>query len=269
MPELPEVEIMTRNTRRWLLGKSIRRLVVDDPRVLRDGAERVDALGGAVVEAVRRRAKHMVIQCGSHDLAVHFRMTGKVVRGPSDGKVRWSIQPQSGPSVDFKDARCLGELRLFPAGGADRWLQTLDIGPEPYPDAQTGGWWADRFAGARGAIKPALLDQRRVAGIGNILASEICWRASLNPRTPVADVSGASWDAVAAAVPALVDEVIATESGDEIVYVGESRDAGSTTFAVYAREGLPCWRCSDSGPGVARFKQAQRSTFWCPRCQVG
>lgn len=264
MPELPEVEIMTRNATRWLVGERIEAFEIVDERVVVEGAAHLAQLQGDVVRSAWRRAKHLALRTDSASLAVHFRMTGKLVLGPHPGRVRWWLRTESGRRVDYVDARCLGDLRAFPPTGAQEWLDGLGLGPEPYPELQTGTWWRERFDGARSAIKVALMDQARIAGIGNILASEILWNARVHPFRKPATLTDGEWHAIAGATPAFIDLVINEESADEIVYVGESRDAGST-FAVYAREGEQCLRCEGT---VRRVKQSGRSTFYCDHCQV-
>ena len=264
MPELPEVEIMTRHAERWLAGRTVSAFQIHDPRVVTEGGDIVDQLAGQTITGARRRAKHLILQTDGAEVAVHFRMTGKLLLGPAKGRIRWSLLCEDGTQVDFADSRCLGDTRFFALGGADRWLAGLKLGPEPYPGVQPAEWWQARLLGARGAIKTVLMDQARVAGIGNILASEILWRAGIAPQRPATSLSADELSGLATAVPAFIDDVIREESGDEIAYVGETRDAGEH-FAVYAREGAPCRRCAGV---VARFKQASRSTFWCPACQA-
>lgn len=263
MPELPEVEIMTRNASRWLLGQTLDRVVADDPDVVSTGMELIEKLAGLGVDRVWRRAKHLLLDVGSYGLAVHFRMTGKLVRLPTDGRIRLSLH--AGPeTIGFKDARRLGSVRISTIEARDAWLEDLGMGPDVFPEIRSGEWWQERFSGTRRALKPALLDQGRVAGIGNILASEICHRARISPFTRVSDLSLAQWDGLAEATPTVIAEVIEAEEADEIRFVGE-RDAHElTTFRVYGRATAPCDVC---GAPISSARQAQRSTFWCDRCQ--
>lgn len=264
MPELPEVEVMTRNVRRWTDGRVVRALTIDDPKVVRSGDELVGGLSDEPVTAVFRRAKHMVIATETTELAAHFRMTGKVVRNPSSGRIRWRLVLDDGSEVAFVDSRRLGELRVLAPGGAAEWLGSLGLGPDVFPDRFDAAWWADRFAGKRGPIKPALLDQARVAGIGNILASELLWRSGIHPAVSVPALDESDWQRISDAIVPLIEEIVAEESGEEIVYVNEAGGAAPSAFAVYGNEGEPCVRC---GAPVARMKQAGRSTFWCGACQ--
>lgn len=254
MPELPEVEIMTRNLRTWL-GEGPLRLEVVDPRLIK-GAPPETA---EAVRRVWRRAKYCVVERERDAWVLHFRMTGKVVLPREGGKLR-AVLSTSAQQVYFLDARCLGDLHVMPREALEGFLASKDLGPEPFPEAQSAAWWRARFQGLRGAIKPALMRQDRVAGLGNIAASEICFRAGVDPQTPVPQVR--SWGKIAHAAWAFLHEVIAQESGPEIHYVNE---AGATNpFQVYGRAGQACPRC---GKVLLRFLQSGRSTFACPGCQ--
>lgn len=265
MPELPEVEIMCRNLHRWAAGRRIAQLDVIDERALRGERTGWSSLEGARIERVQRRAKWMLIATDAGVVCVHFRMTGKIVRDDGSRRgTRLALLLDNGDRISFVDARCLGEWHWHPALSLDTLLEQMDAGPEPYPTPESASWWAARFAGAKGPIKPALLDGRRVAGIGNILASELCFRARVHPATPTAALSTTDWEAIAAAVVPLIDDVIAAEAGDEIAFLhGEGRDAPNP-FAVYGRAGEPCPNCGDP---IERTKQAARSTFFCSTCQ--
>lgn len=254
---------MARNGDAWLSGRVIDSIEVPDPKVIVEGSELVDALAGTRIDRVWRRAKHLLIDVGEFGLAVHFRMTGKLVQLPSEGRIRFVIDAE-GNRVGFKDTRRLGSVSVFSIEERDKWLESLSLGPDAYPDARSGSWWAEAFAGCRGAVKPALLDQGRVAGIGNILASEICFRAGLNPATRVPNLDARAWDSIARIAPKFIGEVIDAEMAEEIQYIGEPGASDAGVFHVYGRESEPCTRC---GTAILRVKQAQRSTFWCPSCQ--
>ncbi len=267
MPELPEVEIMARNVDRWARGRVVERLTVFDATIFGAGQAPRDDLAGATVVGASRRAKWILVEMSRGVLLLHARMTGKLVRSrrPEHPAPRLVLALDNGEEVSFIDRRRLGTASWFPGSTASQVAGDLEAGPEPYPEPQSGSWWRERLAGARGAVKPALMQQRRVAGIGNILASELCFRARIDPSTPVPALTDAAYDALAAAFVPLVDDVLRTESGDEIDYLNEGGRVEDTVFVVYAREGRPCVTC---GHEVARFVQSGRSTFWCPQCQA-
>ncbi len=271
MPELPEVEIMCRNLCRWAAGAVVQAAELVDERLL-CGAEpaALSGLVGARVGPAARRGKYALLPLdtgsGRRWLVLHFRMTGKVVR--DDGhrrrvRLRLSVaRDGAAPTVlVFDDARCLGQCWLVDDDELDAFFGERGLGPEPWPAPRDGAWWAARLAGARGAIKPVLLQQHRVAGLGNIAASEVLFGARIDPRCPVPALPPGAFARLAAAVPAFIDHVLATESGDEIHFVSHG---GPNPFAVYGRAGAPCPAC---GGTIARAVQAGRATFWCPACQ--
>lgn len=259
MPELPEVEIMARNLHRWTGGQVVQEIVVADPRVVA-GGQPCDAVG-CTVRRVWRRAKYAVVDLapGGH-IIFHFRMTGKVVRRRPEQRARMWLRAGT-EEVSFEDARCLGQMWFVPSEGLDEFFSTRDIGPEPWPERRDGPWWAARLAGLRGALKPSLMRQERVAGVGNILASEACFRAGVHPARLVPTLSGAEWTRVADAVHQTIEHTLSAESGDEIVYVNQG---GEGSFSVYGHQGRPCDAC---GAVIERIVQAGRATFFCPGCQ--
>jgi formamidopyrimidine-DNA glycosylase len=254
VPELPEVELLTRDLRRWLLHEPVRVEVID-PSVVR-GSGPVE--GPVPVSRVWRRAKHAVIERGDQALVLHLRMTGKVVPDRPEGRTRVRFHTP-GAAYAFQDTRRLGELRGVPLDQVDALFGAL--GPEPFPDRQNGAWWRAALGSTRKAIKPALLDQHRVAGLGNIAGSEICWRAGVSPLRPVPSLSPREWDALAEHAHAFLHHVVAHEAGQEIHYVSSG---GDNPFSVYGRAGAPCPR---TGQPIERVVQGGRSTFWCPAAQ--
>lgn len=265
MPELPEVEIMARNADRWARGRRLTQLDVIDATIFGGGQVPGPELCGATVVGVRRRAKWILLGTSAGVLVLHCRMTGKLVREvrADHPAPRLVLELDNGGAVSFIDRRRLGTAEWVAGADLDSVAASVDAGPEPYPEPQDGAWWRARLVGARGAVKPALMQQRRVAGIGNILASELCFQAGVDPRTPVPDLSPEDYEAIAAAFVPLIDAVLAAEDADEIAYLNDGGRVEDTAFAVYAREGRPCVRC---GAAIERFVQSGRATFWCPTC---
>lgn len=262
MPELPEVEIMTRNVRQWSAGRRLLRGEVVDAALKVD----LSALQGAVFGSAHRRGKYLCLPVAASMLVVHFRMTGKAILESTAARphTRLRLHLDDGTVIAIVDTRRLGRVWMVPSQELSSFFASLPLGPEPWPQPRDGGWWRSQLAGLRGPIKNALMRQDRVAGLGNIAASEICFRARLNPHTPVPKLDASDWDAVATAVPAFVDHVLSVESGPEIAYVNEQRTAPNP-FAVYARQGQPCPRCAHGM--VTRTVQAGRASFFCAQCQ--
>lgn len=263
MPELPEVEIMTRNVRRWCQGQALARAELLDPGLDVDLA----GLDGAELGDPSRRGKYLCLPVADQLLILHFRMTGKAVveeAGPRP-HARLRLHRAEGPPIAFVDTRRLGCAWRIPAAEKDAFFDAIPLGPEPWPEPRGGAWWQARLQGLRGALKGALMNQRRVAGLGNIAASEICFRAGLDPRATVPSLPAAAYEAIAQATPAFIEHVLAEESGPEIAYINEGREAPNP-FSVYAREGAACVRCDGT---VRRIVQAGRATFFCSGCQIG
>jgi len=244
MPELPEVEIMSRNLRKWLGASPVS--VVS----LEAGLPSVH-MGPVEVE---RRGKYCLIHGSPGTLVLHFRMTGKVVLGRHE-RARAVFEGER--AVSFVDTRRLGTLELVED-------VVLPLGPEPWPEKHDGAWWKERFRRKRGPLKPAWLDQKCVAGLGNIAASELCWRIGVDPRRPVPEITDAEWAHLAEQAWAFLDQVIEAEDSDEIQYLNADPGA-KNPFSVYGREGE---RCPTSGLTIVRLVQSGRSTFWVPGHQV-
>jgi formamidopyrimidine-DNA glycosylase len=260
VPELPEVEVMRRNLARLAGDAPLEGIDALDPRVVEGDSAPLEALVGHPLRA-ERRGKHLILRGGDQALLLHMRMTGQVVedRGQA-GRLR--LRFRGGAAALLVDPRRFARARALPAAALSQALAGL--GPDPWPEPLDGPAFAARFAGCAAPLKPALLDQGRVAGLGNIYAAELCWRVGLDPRAPVDALLPADWEALAAQAWALLDAVVSWEDGSEIHFL---HDGGPlpAPFAVYGRAGEPCPRC---GAGVERFAQAGRSTAWCPGCQL-
>ena len=258
MPELPEVEYAARVLREAVVGRSLHNVRVLHPsqrRLLpsRDAAR----LRGARVESVQRRGKHQMIALSTGDtLVVHFRMTGDWdigrVRSAMPAYARVVFELDGGVRVSLVDPRALSTVTLHRHG--------FPALPSLGPDAADPGVSVDAFRDAlsrrRVAIKVALLDQRVLAGVGNIYAAEALWLAKINPRVPASSLTRARQARLLDAIRA----VLATAQR----LAGRYRDDGVGRFEVYDREGLACTRC---GRAIRRITQAGRSTYLCPHCQ--
>lgn len=241
MPELPEVEILVRQLSPRLRGARIRRMEVRDSKL------HLPALRGCKILRVWRRGKFIVFNLddGRH-LLVHLRMTGWFeFRKPA--RYRAALLTDRGAAY-FEDSRRFGVLIAVTRNKLHALLQRL--GPEPLQK----GFDLNRLKHTARPVKVALLDQRIVAGVGNIYASESLWRARIDPRRPGSRLSEAELLRLRRGVVASMRKAIAY--GPRIFAVQR--------FNVYERAGKACRRC---GARICRFVQAQRSTYYCPRCQ--
>ena len=263
MPELPEVEIMARNLRRWCVDRTIAQVDLVDDTIIRSGPNLVPSLNGATVVAVERRAKYAIVRTAQVAIIMHFRMTGKVLLDPPDERVRLRLLLDNNSSVGFKDTRRLGDVHLIPVEQVGEFFDAKNMGPDVYPAIELEQW-LDAFKGAKQAIKPALLNQKRVAGVGNIIASEACFRARIDPQTPCPQLSTQQWTTLVKAVVTVIEHIIANEMGDEIQYVNDGGNPTDAGFSVYGRQDEPCVNCATP---IARLVQSGRSTFYCTTCQ--
>jgi len=258
MPELPEVEYASRVLRAAVVGKTIERVKVLHPSQRRHLPPRdVARLRSAVITSVARRGKHQLIGLSSGDiLVVHFRMTGDWfvddVSAPVPRFARVVVELTDGVRVSLVDPRALSTATLHRDGEASLPVLVHDAAdPTVSVDA-----FAEALSRRRVAIKIALLDQRVLAGVGNIYAAEALWLARVDPKAIASSLSPARCGRLLEAIRAVL--VKAQES------VGRYRDDGVGRFEVYDREGLPCSRC---GHRIRRIVQGGRSTYYCPHCQ--
>ncbi len=256
MPELPEVESAVRRLRRAIVGKRIQGVeVLHRSHARRLTSAKRRSLRGAVVRAVDRRGKHqLILLADGRVLHAHFRMTGDwTIDSSADPLPRFAravIALDDGTRVVLDDPRALSTLDLHAAGAAP----VLDLGPEPMDRSLTPKRLAEALSTRRGPIKPTLLDQRVIAGIGNIYAAEALWHARISPT---ARASSLTTRQVASLLSAL-RLVIRRATGARYT------DDSTVRLAVYDREGKPCRRCRTP---IRRIVQAGRSTYYCPSCQ--
>lgn len=279
MPELPEVETVRRALAFALEGRRIARVRVRK-RSLRVPLPRgfEQRLAGRRVLAVDRRAKFLLVRLDGHDILVaHLGMSGRMrlFRAPLPAPEKHDhveIETDDGTVLRFNDPRRFGLMALVAERDLDRhpWFRAL--GPEPLADDFDGAVLARRLAGRKTALKIALMDQRVVAGIGNIYACEALFRARLSPTRRAGTVKGPRAEELARAIRAVLMSAIAAGGSSLRDHRQPSGELGyfQHRFAVYDREGRPCpgCDCDAAGTGGIRRKvQGARSTFYCPRRQ--
>ena len=257
MPELPEVESAVRRLRRALVGHRIAEVKLLHAALRRRlSPARARSLRGATIASVERRGKHQLIHLDDGRVVhAHFRMTGDwTIDAATDELPRFAraaITLDDGARVVLDDPRALSTLDIHAANAA----LALGLGPEPSDPALTPKSLHEVLAKRRGPIKPVLLDQRVIAGLGNIYAAESLWHARIAPTTPASSLSRKQ----AATLLRAIRTVIARATGARYT------DSSVSRLAVYDREDKRCRRC---GSRVARIVQAGRSTYFCPGCQL-
>ena len=266
MPELPEVEIARENLERWLVGRRIARARVADAR-MRGGQSRrrvEGALSGASVRAVSRRGKFLLLDLGAKraKIVAHLGMTGRFVQQSLSEALprfaRATLDLGRGERVVYCDARRFGQFRLLDRLG-ERRIEALGVeplGPEFTPKTLLGITRA-----SPSPIKILLMDQRRIAGVGNIQAAEALFLARIHPGRKSRSLEAAEVSRLVRSLRrTLVREIERYRSGRDAYFY----EGGEADFQVYARGGEPCPRCRSP---IVRFAQGGRSTYFCPRCQ--
>jgi len=261
MPELPEVERAARTLARVALGKTIAAVRAIHPSLRRKlPPSRARVAKGKRINTIERRGKHQLLRLDSGDtLVVHFRMNGDWEIGTTDDQLdrfaRAVIELSDGTRISLVDRRALSSITLDREGSSS----LPKLGKEASDPTLDADYFVEVLSRRKIPIKPALMDQSVLAGLGNIYAAEALWEAELDPRSPASKMSKEKLDKLLAAIR-LVLSPRRRRPGRYTDTRGRDR------FAVYDREGEICRRC---GGKIQRIVQAGRSTYFCPDCQVG
>jgi formamidopyrimidine-DNA glycosylase len=295
MPELPEVETVSRDLQRWVAGATIREAVVHWDRTIRhpQPPERFTAeISGATIRRVDRRAKTVLLHLeDGRVMTVALRMTGALIVAPpgtpDDPYARVVFHLADGRELRYRDMRKFGRIGLWPGGGlrsvgAGRGARSRKVaegtrryrigevfsghGPEPLGRGFTVERFAERLARRSARLKTLLLDQSFIAGVGNIYADEALWRARIHPLRAADTLTPLEVKRLHRTVRQVLREGIANRGASFSDYVDAQGEEGGNAerLAVYRRTGEPCLRC---GRRIERIVVGQRSTHFCPGCQ--
>ena len=270
MPELPEVETTVCGLARYLDGARLVRVELRRADLRRPfPAGLVQNLTGAKVTGLGRRAKYGLIHTDrGQSMVFHLGMSG-----------RWRIEPEelgahdhlvletdAGHRLSLCDPRRFGSVDLIDTAGLDRWAPFAALGPEPLGDLLTPAYFKLALTGRSAVIKLLLLDQRIVAGLGNIYVCEALFRARINPRQPAGKVTRPALARLVPAIKTVLAEAIEAGGSTLRDFAQPDGQLGyfSKRFDVYDREGQPCTRCQSP---IKRFAHGGRSTWYCPKCQ--
>jgi formamidopyrimidine-DNA glycosylase len=270
MPELPEVETVRSMLEPMLVGRLLEDVEIRDERLTRpfDPVTVAAELEGQRVAAVRRRGKYLVVQFeNGRALLVHLRMTGSFRRLEDDetAHVRAVLTLDDGTQVGYRDVRRFGTWLIVEPEQLDEYLGAR-LGAEPLERGFGPAALAGRLANRRAPIKAAILDQRTVAGLGNIYADEALWRAQVHPLRPARDLEPDEVRKLHRGVRRALEIGIARQGATLRDYAQPDGRRGSMQleFRVYGRGGEPCTRC---GTPIEKTRVGGRGTWYCPNCQ--
>lgn len=273
MPELPEVETVCRGLRASMVGRrmeniQIRRAMIRLP-VPPDLPKRI---AGAYVKAVERRAKYILITMDNgYCLLVHLGMSGRMMvfsTAPQELHKHDHVlfKLDDGQTVIFNDPRRFGLVIGAPCTEIAAHPLLAGLGPEPLSEAFNAEYLFHKLQKRKQHIKPALMDQKLVVGVGNIYASEALFKSGINPERPANEIDKEKYQQLVTAIHSVLNAAIASGGSTLRNYVNSGGQSGyfQHHFDVYGRESKPCSKC---GGLVARITQAGRSTFYCGHCQ--
>ncbi len=266
MPELPEVETVMRGLQPVLEGRRLARVEARRPDLRWPiPADLRQRLTGAIVTGVRRRAKYGLLDTDRGDtMILHLGMSGRMRLDPEveEKHDHILIETDEGRRAVLNDARRFGSVHLVPTAELDTHFLIKGLGPEPLgaPVDLSG------FKGRIAPVKALLLDQRLIAGLGNIYVCEALFDAGVLPTREGGKVKRAEMQKLAAAIPEVLERAIAAGGSTLRDYRQVAGELGyfQHEFRVYGREGEACLRC---GTAIARIVQSGRSSFYCPSCQ--
>lgn len=280
MPELPEVETIRRFLSQKIIGKKIKSIEVLKPKMFKGNLQKV--IGAKIVD-ISRRAKVLFIKLsGGKNLMVHFKLTGQIVWVPQAGKqITFGHPiPFAGTELPAKTTHIIisidggklfyNDLRQF------GWIKVVDekavekakakFGPEPFSKEFTLDYLKNIFSRSRKAIKLVLMDQDKIAGIGNIYANDALFEAGINPLKPANSLKEKEIEKLRISILKVLNEGIKYKGASDQTYVQPTGEKGSyqERFRVYQQEGKKCRKC---GGLIKRAKVGGRGTFFCPQCQ--
>lgn len=277
MPELPEVETNRQGLAKKVQGKRIDHLHVYWPRIVsypHGVSQFCQRLAGQKIEELGRRGKYLLFYLSQGDVLVsHLRMEGKYfyypasdLPGEKSKHTHLIISFSDRSQLHYHDVRKFGRFDLLSVQDLKTYFEAKGLGPEPFADSFKIEAFQKKLSKSQRAIKPFLLDQKSVAGLGNIYADEVLFRAGIHPERPGLSLSSDEVESLHAAILEVIQAAI--EAGGTTIrsYLNTLGEAGSfqVDLKVYGRKGLPCPRC---GHPIEKISLAQRGTHFCPQCQ--
>lgn len=266
MPELPEVEFARRCLKRWLSGHRVVSAQAEPVRIFRQSApERFEKLRGRLLH-INRRGKYLLLTFDSGlGLLAHLGMSGKWVLREAHEQVphsRARLLLDDGRVLHFQDARMFGRLEVLAAQELASHPDVSKLGVDPCEDPFDAPTLKAALHTSRQPLKVALMDQTRLAGLGNIHAAEALFRAGLHPSRKPQTLADSEWKRLALGIKATLQWGLKSENPDEMQYLQEAQ--AKNPFLIYGRAGQPCRKCQTT---VQALTQGGRTTHFCPHCQ--
>ena len=272
MPELPEVETVRKGLERLIVGKTIDHMTVLWPRIIEQPDVEIfeKKLVGQTIQKMERRGKFLIFKMTNYDLISHLRMEGKYeIHHPIDEKNKHThviFSFTDGTELRYLDVRKFGRMALVDQNQSAKYKGILLLGPEPIPEEFKLSEFCTAVKKHKKAIKPLLLDQRLVTGLGNIYVDEVLWKAKIYPEQPANSLEDKE---IKHLYYAIIDVLAqAVEAGGTTIrtYLNALGEAGKFQLSlnVYGQTDKPCPRC---GTPIKKMKVAQRGTHFCPKCQ--
>lgn len=282
MPELPEVETVRRGLAPAMEGEVIANVQVNRPNLRWPFPENMAArLAGQRVDRLRRRSKYILVDLSSHEsLLIHLGMSGRMtVSGDPLGRFAHDHPPhqkhdhvvinmENGARITFNDPRRFGAMDLIATQTADSHMLLAKLGPEPLGNDFHETYLANALAGRNTPIKSALLDQRIIAGLGNIYVCETLFRCGISPKRKAGQISQKRVISLVPVIRQVLQDAIQAGGSSLKDFRQADGELGyfQHSFDVYDREGKPC-RSPGCDGTIARITQSGRSSFYCPQCQ--
>ncbi|MBI4706785.1 MAG: DNA-formamidopyrimidine glycosylase [Candidatus Omnitrophica bacterium] len=265
MPELPEVETVKRELAQAIVGKKIVEVIINNPKVIRQPKpkEFSEGLKNLSVKEILRKGKLLIIQLSNgKSLAIHLKMTGQLIF-PGDGSnSRVSFKFSDGKFMDFRDRRLFAELSLVNDWRELKFIKSL--GPEPFDLTQSE--FRQMLIKKNSKIKPLLMDQNFVSGIGNLYAAEALFRARIHPERKASSLTEKETNLLFKEINGTLHEAIKSKGSsiDQYVQLDGQRGGYVKYHKVYGRQNKPCLVCKMP---IKRISMGGRGTYFCPRCQ--
>ena len=274
MPELPEVETVRKGLVRLVKGKQIAQVEVRWPRIIE--APEVETFGqqliGQTIDDVDRRGKFLIFKLSHSDMVSHLRMEGKYEFYPEpvedlNKHTHVIFTFTDGTQLHYNDVRKFGRMTLVPKNESVYYKGIQQLGPEPLPTEFLLEPFRTQLKRSTKAIKPLLLDQKLVTGLGNIYVDEALWMAQIHPETPAKALDEVDTERLHQAIIDVLANAVEAGGTTIRTYANALGEAGNfqVSLHAYGQTGHPCMRC---GTPIVKIKVAQRGTHFCPHCQV-